>query len=153
MLWSLNVSACVWMCDMRLFLDEVIRGNYNATVSTASSASLCYSSCGAIQKKGCSVKEERKKKNTHLFLTMIHITLTLEYKQDARESHIAAGQRMKERGSWGKFWEGQRKTQKEMTENKLFSVLSIIITVNVPCMCADLLYAGYSRMPSSVISN
>ena len=35
-----SVSVCVWMCDMCLFLDGVIRGNYNATVSTAGSASL-----------------------------------------------------------------------------------------------------------------
>lgn len=41
----MNLSAHVRLCDMCLFLDEAIRGNYNATVSTASFASLCSSSC------------------------------------------------------------------------------------------------------------
>lgn len=40
-----NLSACVWMCDVCLFLDGIIRGNYNASVSTSSSASLRSSSC------------------------------------------------------------------------------------------------------------
>lgn len=53
MLWSMNLSAHVWLCDMCLFLDEAIRGNYNATVSTASFASLCSSSCTMRGKQWC----------------------------------------------------------------------------------------------------
>lgn len=53
MLWSMNLSAHVRLCDMCLFLDEAIRGNYNATVSTASFASLCSSSCTMRGKQWC----------------------------------------------------------------------------------------------------
>lgn len=54
------ITCCgVWiylhvrLCDMCLFLDEAIRGNYNATVSTASFASLCSSSCTMRGKQWC----------------------------------------------------------------------------------------------------
>lgn len=46
------VSACVQMCDTCLSLNEVIRGNYNATVSSASFGS---GSCCMRRWRGCSV--------------------------------------------------------------------------------------------------